>query len=116
MWTVVLAIALLALLLAVFLYGYLRSQFWVLFDSFPDSNPFQELPAGPKPDLVTDAKERDRVLKQSFSEDKVPAELDAIVIGSGMGGCQWLHCSQRVERRSLFWSSTTKQEGAAIAS
>lgn len=81
-----LAIALLALLLAVFLYGYLRSQFWVLFDSFPDSNPFQELPAGPKPDLVTDAKERDRVLKQSFSEDKVPAELDAIVIGSGMGG------------------------------
>ena len=36
--------------------------------------------------LVTDPKERDKVLKQSFSLDKVPNHLDAIVIGSGIGG------------------------------
>ena len=36
--------------------------------------------------LVTDPKERDKVLKQSFSADRVPSGLDAIVIGSGIGG------------------------------
>ncbi|XP_037093625.1 all-trans-retinol 13,14-reductase-like [Pollicipes pollicipes] len=36
--------------------------------------------------LVTDQKARDRVIKQSFSPDRVPADLDAIVIGSGIGG------------------------------
>ena len=35
---------------------------------------------------MTDQKERDKVLKQSFSADKVPADLDAIIIGSGIGG------------------------------
>ncbi|XP_037093628.1 all-trans-retinol 13,14-reductase-like [Pollicipes pollicipes] len=36
--------------------------------------------------LVIDQKARDRVIKQSFSPDRVPADLDAIVIGSGIGG------------------------------
>lgn len=36
--------------------------------------------------LITDHKERDKVLKQSFSLDKIPSQLDAIVIGSGIGG------------------------------
>lgn len=36
--------------------------------------------------LVTDQKERDKVLKQSFSAERVPSGLDAIVIGSGIGG------------------------------
>lgn len=36
--------------------------------------------------LVTDPKERDKVLKQSFSVERVPSNLDAIVIGSGIGG------------------------------
>ena len=61
----------------------------MLFDGSSGGNPFKELPRpddGAKSELVTDGKERDRVLKQSFSEDKVPQELDAIVIGSGMGG------------------------------
>ncbi|CAG0892037.1 unnamed protein product [Darwinula stevensoni] len=35
---------------------------------------------------VADQKLRDRVLKQSFSLEKVPHDLDAIVIGSGIGG------------------------------
>jgi len=36
--------------------------------------------------LVTDPEERDKVLKQSFSTEKIPEGLDAIVIGSGIGG------------------------------
>ena len=33
-----------------------------------------------------DQRKRDEVLKQSFSPDKVPNQLDAIIIGSGIGG------------------------------
>ncbi len=33
-----------------------------------------------------DKKKRDRVLKQGFHPDKVPRDLDAVVIGSGIGG------------------------------
>ncbi|XP_069490455.1 all-trans-retinol 13,14-reductase-like [Ambystoma mexicanum] len=39
----------------------------------------------PKP-LVTDQKLRDKVLKQGFLQGKVPPRLDAVVIGSGIGG------------------------------
>ncbi|XP_042163347.1 all-trans-retinol 13,14-reductase-like [Oncorhynchus tshawytscha] len=40
-------------------------------------------PPGP---LVTDKKRRDEVLKKGFRVDRVPENLDAIVIGSGIGG------------------------------
>ncbi|XP_041736774.1 inactive all-trans-retinol 13,14-reductase-like [Coregonus clupeaformis] len=40
-------------------------------------------PPGP---LVTDKKQRDGVLKKGFRMDRVPENLDAIVIGSGIGG------------------------------
>ncbi|CAN9505386.1 unnamed protein product [Ophioblennius macclurei] len=40
-------------------------------------------PPGP---LVTDSKQRDARLKRGFLADRVPASLDAVVIGSGMGG------------------------------
>uniref|UniRef100_A0A4W5MVV4 All-trans-retinol 13,14-reductase n=1 Tax=Hucho hucho TaxID=62062 RepID=A0A4W5MVV4_9TELE len=36
--------------------------------------------------LVTDKKQRDEVLKKDFRMDRVPENLDAIVIGSGIGG------------------------------
>lgn len=39
----------------------------------------------PKP-LVHDERSRDKVLKQGFSQDKIPPNLDALVIGSGVGG------------------------------
>ncbi|XP_069760710.1 all-trans-retinol 13,14-reductase-like [Narcine bancroftii] len=39
----------------------------------------------PQP-LVLDKKARDKVLKQGFTTDRVPTHLDAIVIGSGIGG------------------------------
>ncbi|XP_038164346.1 all-trans-retinol 13,14-reductase-like [Cyprinodon tularosa] len=40
-------------------------------------------PPGP---LVTDSKERDARLKRGFRVDRVPPNLDAVVIGSGIGG------------------------------
>ena len=85
MWTVLVAVALLVLLLVVFLYGFLKREFWVLLGGSSDGNLFKKL-SPTKSELVQDGKERDRVLKQSFSEEKVPPELDAIVIGSGIGG------------------------------
>lgn len=36
--------------------------------------------------METSQKDRDKVLKQSFSPDKIPPKLDGIVIGSGIGG------------------------------
>lgn len=39
---------------------------------------------GPPP-LETDQEKRDAVLKQFFTPDKVPSNLDAIIIGSGLG-------------------------------
>ncbi len=36
--------------------------------------------------IELDQKKRDKVIKMSFSLDSVPASLDAIVIGSGIGG------------------------------
>ncbi|XP_069760709.1 all-trans-retinol 13,14-reductase-like [Narcine bancroftii] len=49
-------------------------------------NPFAvDTRRAPEP-LVTDQEERRKVLRKGFSADKVPGQLDAIVIGSGIGG------------------------------
>lgn len=62
----------------------LRLVRYLLTESSP--NPFQEVvKVKPKP-KVLDQKKRDAVLKQGFLEDRVPKDLDAIVIGSGIGG------------------------------
>ncbi|XP_033367522.1 MAGUK p55 subfamily member 2-like [Parus major] len=52
----------------------------------PSGNPFSGPPLEPPRPLVTDQRARDRVLKQGFSVQRVPAQLDAVVIGSGVGG------------------------------
>ncbi|XP_045626463.2 all-trans-retinol 13,14-reductase [Procambarus clarkii] len=49
-------------------------------------NPFNENSCKEVKAKITDHKQRDAVLKQGFSPDKVPENLDAIVIGSGIGG------------------------------
>ena len=51
------------------------------------NNPFREpCCKNLNADLVTDKAARDRVLKQRISQDKIPSNIDAIVIGSGIGG------------------------------
>ncbi|KAM6334140.1 all-trans-retinol 13,14-reductase-like [Alca torda] len=52
----------------------------------PAGNPFARPPPGPPRPLVTDTRARDRVLKRGFSAQRVPAQLDAVVVGSGVGG------------------------------
>ncbi|NXP76787.1 RETST reductase, partial [Ramphastos sulfuratus] len=52
----------------------------------PSGNPFARPPSGPPRPLVTEPRARDKVLKQGFSANRVPPELDAVVIGSGIGG------------------------------
>ncbi|KAM3922620.1 all-trans-retinol 13,14-reductase-like [Leptodactylus fuscus] len=47
---------------------------------------FREEYVQPPRPLVTDKRTRDKVLKQAFSQDNIPPNLDAIVIGSGIGG------------------------------
>ncbi|XP_069607554.1 all-trans-retinol 13,14-reductase-like isoform X2 [Ranitomeya imitator] len=71
---------LLALLLSIMLfYCYLRLYYgWGSF--------FKEENIQPPRPLVTDKRARDKVLKQGFAQDKIPPNLDALVIGSGVGG------------------------------
>lgn len=49
-------------------------------------NPFAEDSRKPRKPYVHDQKKRDEVIKQGFNIEKVPKDLDAIVIGSGIGG------------------------------
>ncbi|XP_073428893.1 all-trans-retinol 13,14-reductase-like isoform X2 [Dendrobates tinctorius] len=71
---------LLALFLSTMLfYCYLRLYYgWGSF--------FKEENIQPPRPLVTDKRTRDKVLKQGFTQDKIPPNLDALVIGSGVGG------------------------------
>lgn len=49
-------------------------------------NPFAKDSRVPRKPYIHDQHKRDKVLKQGFSQAKVPENLDAIVIGSGIGG------------------------------
>jgi len=49
-------------------------------------NPFREDIRVPRKPYEHDQKKRDAVIKQAFSKDKIPDDLDAIIIGSGIGG------------------------------
>lgn len=49
-------------------------------------NPFAKDDRKPRRDYIFDQKKRDAVIKQGFSIEKVPEDLDAIIIGSGIGG------------------------------
>lgn len=49
-------------------------------------NPFDKDSRRPPEPIILNQAERDRILKQGFSAKKIPENLDAIVIGSGIGG------------------------------
>lgn len=54
----------------------------------------------PRP-LVTDKRTRDKVLKQGFSQDKIPPNLDVLVIGSGIGGLSVASALAKAGKRVL---------------
>ncbi|XP_004556772.2 inactive all-trans-retinol 13,14-reductase [Maylandia zebra] len=59
------------------------STYWYLFGK---PSPFSLNSVRPPAPREFDQKKRDKVIKQGFSVDKVPKNLDVIVIGSGIGG------------------------------
>uniref|UniRef100_H2Z8M0 Amine oxidase domain-containing protein n=1 Tax=Ciona savignyi TaxID=51511 RepID=H2Z8M0_CIOSA len=56
------------------------------FFSSKSKNPFLEERTCSSYSMVTDKQERKKVLKKAFKKELIPSNLDAIVIGSGMGG------------------------------
>ncbi|CAG06572.1 unnamed protein product, partial [Tetraodon nigroviridis] len=62
---------------------WIGATYWYLFGK---RNPFSLESLRPPAPREFDQKKRDKVLKQGFSLDKVPQNLDVIVIGSGLGG------------------------------
>uniref|UniRef100_A0A8C2JP11 Si:ch1073-13h15.3 n=1 Tax=Cyprinus carpio TaxID=7962 RepID=A0A8C2JP11_CYPCA len=57
--------------------------YWYLFSK---PSPFTVESVRPPGPLELDQRKRDKVLKQGFTKEKIPKNLDAIVIGSGIGG------------------------------
>ncbi|KAL4660500.1 putative all-trans-retinol 13,14-reductase [Arapaima gigas] len=72
--------------LLVFLVGLVTMCYGTYWFLFGRPSPFSPESVRPPRKRIYDQKERDKVLKQGFSTDKVPRHLDAIVIGSGIGG------------------------------
>ncbi|XP_077350811.1 all-trans-retinol 13,14-reductase [Festucalex cinctus] len=54
--------------------------------SSAESNPFRTDTREPLKPMVHNRKEKNKVLKQGFLASKVPDNLDAVIIGSGIGG------------------------------
>ncbi|RXG71505.1 putative all-trans-retinol 13,14-reductase [Armadillidium vulgare] len=64
-------------------------------------NPFHEDSRKTIREQVTDQKKRDEVLKNGFKPEKVPKDLDAIVIGSGIGGLSVAAILSKVGKKVL---------------
>ena len=83
---VLLACAVPAVLLALYIaYQWLKKELWVVCGPL-SPNLFATSSQRPPQPTERDQDKRDRVLKQGFRQDQVPSDLDAIIIGSGIGG------------------------------
>ncbi|GAA6091865.1 inactive all-trans-retinol 13,14-reductase-like [Tachysurus ichikawai] len=71
------------LVLLVWFLVWAGGTYWFLFGK---PSPFSLESVRPPGPLEMDQKERSKILKQGFRTEKVPENLDAIVIGSGIGG------------------------------
>lgn len=66
-----------------------------------EKNPFAEDTRKRRKPYIIDQKKRDGVIKQGFAPNKVPQDLDAIIIGSGMGGLTAAVIMAKVGKRVL---------------
>ena len=111
-WPLICLFVLAGLLL---LWRLLSRSLWLLTagGSRSGNSPFVRVfPPSPPPQLVTAHGERDRVLKQSFSVDKIPDSLDAIVIGVFNEPYSLSHTCMRlrISRRRREYKSCAKRE------
>ena len=60
-------------------------QIYRWYSQAKSKNPFEKDERKKRRPYITDQKKRDAILKQGFSMQKVPDDLDAIIIGSGIG-------------------------------
>ncbi|KAM6957575.1 all-trans-retinol 13,14-reductase [Aplochiton taeniatus] len=74
-------------------------------------NPFDVDTREPLKPLVSDKKEKNKVLKQGFLASKVPSNLDAIVIGSGIGGLGLAVLLAKVGKRVLVLEQHDRSGG-----
>merc|ERR1711970_1213777 len=71
---------------ALFIIWFFVRKFLQWFFRSQPPNPFEKDDTKPRQPYVTDQKKRDAVIKQGFNINNVPENLDAVVIGSGIGG------------------------------
>ncbi|XP_078280587.1 all-trans-retinol 13,14-reductase-like [Rhinoraja longicauda] len=82
-----------------------------LFGSNP--NPFAVDTRRPPQPLVLNQRTRDKILKREFIRDRVPAHLDAIVIGSGIGGLTVASVLAKAGKRVLVLEQHEKAGGCS---
>lgn len=64
-------------------------------------NPFLVDSTRPAEPIIEDQSERDKILKQGFAAKKIPENLDAVVIGSGIGGMTCASLLAKVGKKVL---------------
>ncbi|XP_060795431.1 inactive all-trans-retinol 13,14-reductase isoform X2 [Neoarius graeffei] len=82
--------------------------YWYLFGK---PSPFSLESVRPPAPLELDQKKRDKILKQGFRKEKVPENLDAIVIGSGIGGMTVAATLAKLGKRVLVLEQHDKAGG-----